>query len=196
MVIPSSISDEEIVESSKFRHLQRFPALTFYDKKSGTSLWRSGQTTEGFSLFRSNRNKADEALLEAAMLTNSSGEGSKKISIFDLREHWFAFKKKFSEGGYENTNNYKNSELSFCNMKGFITVGKVYKKTIELCHNHRKYTDEQLQVQLFQSGWFTLQSYLLKAINSMVQKMRQESCVVLTHCTSGWDRTAQICAGV
>jgi len=43
IIIPKFISDDDIKECCKFRTKERFPALTYFSKYYGTSLWRSSQ---------------------------------------------------------------------------------------------------------------------------------------------------------
>ena len=125
------------------------------------------------------------------MMSNQSSVQKKCISFFDLREHWFAFKKKFKNGGYENTNHYRNSELAFCSIVGYRKVNKYYKAMLQLCHNSKKFTDQQLDINILEAGWMGMLSNILIATNLIVRKMRQELKVCSIHCTSGWDRTPQ-----
>ena len=43
IVLPKIMTRDEIDECSKFRTKERFPALTYFYKANGTSLWRSSQ---------------------------------------------------------------------------------------------------------------------------------------------------------
>ncbi len=43
VVIASSMSDADIIECSKFRTRERFPALTYFNKSNRASIWRSSQ---------------------------------------------------------------------------------------------------------------------------------------------------------
>jgi len=40
-VIPASFKDSTMLVSSKFRTKNRFPSMTYYDKVSECSIWRS-----------------------------------------------------------------------------------------------------------------------------------------------------------
>lgn len=41
--MPAAMGDSDIEECSKFRTKERFPALTYYYKKNGATIWRSSQ---------------------------------------------------------------------------------------------------------------------------------------------------------
>jgi myotubularin-related protein 6/7/8 len=43
-VIPEEINDQMMINATKFRTKRRFPSLTFFDKNTGCSIWRSSQT--------------------------------------------------------------------------------------------------------------------------------------------------------
>lgn len=47
LVFPAQADDNCIVESGKHRSASRLPALTYYDKLIGTSIWRCAQPRSG-----------------------------------------------------------------------------------------------------------------------------------------------------
>ena len=47
VVVPSSISDAQLLASSAFRSRGRFPVMSYFSKPSGGSLWRAGQPLPG-----------------------------------------------------------------------------------------------------------------------------------------------------
>lgn len=42
-VIPKAVSDAAMVGCANFRTKKRFPAMTYFDRQTGCSLWRSSQ---------------------------------------------------------------------------------------------------------------------------------------------------------
>lgn len=80
LIVPKSISDEEIKEASNFRTKFRFPTLSYVYTKDGNwaSIWRSSQTRSGIT---QNRSFADEGLLKAI------GDLSNKLIVFDARPY-------------------------------------------------------------------------------------------------------------
>lgn len=94
LILPKSISDEEIREASQFRTKNRLPALAYIysgfennnlnqncsgTKYSYASIWRSSQTKSGLS--GQNRSLADEKLLKAISQLNE------KLVIYDARPY-------------------------------------------------------------------------------------------------------------
>lgn len=59
VIVPNSVSQAELEGSSVFRTKRRFPGLSYYYKKNGTSIWRSSQNKGGIS----SRSKQDESML-------------------------------------------------------------------------------------------------------------------------------------
>ena len=41
LIVPRAMKDEQVVQCSKFRTKNRLPALSYYHKKTGVSMWRS-----------------------------------------------------------------------------------------------------------------------------------------------------------
>lgn len=78
VIVPNSVTQEELEGSAKFRTKRRFPGLSYYYKKNGTSLWRSSQNKGGIT----SRNLNDEAMLHKIGGTNSA---SQNVIIFDAR---------------------------------------------------------------------------------------------------------------
>lgn len=59
VIIPNSVSQTELEGSAKFRTKRRFPAMSYYYKRNGTSLWRSSQNKGGIT----SRSTHDENML-------------------------------------------------------------------------------------------------------------------------------------
>jgi len=54
LIFPAQADDNIINESGKYRSANRLPALTYFDKQTGTSIWRCAQPTSGLFNKRSN----------------------------------------------------------------------------------------------------------------------------------------------
>lgn len=63
VVIPQSITDKDIVKCAEYRADMRFPALSYYYKKNGASIWRSTQPTSGST------NPHDQRMIKAIVAT-------------------------------------------------------------------------------------------------------------------------------
>lgn len=62
VLVPEGFEVNLVQLSSKFRTKNRFPALSYYSQKYGTSIWRSSQTNQGIF---GDRSDEDETLVEA-----------------------------------------------------------------------------------------------------------------------------------
>ena len=83
---------------AQFRTKQRFPAMTYFDRVTGCSIWRSSQTCYGLM---GNRNPDDELVLSEICRTNVNHPGNQLI-IFDARSKVAAHANRIKGGGIEN----------------------------------------------------------------------------------------------
>jgi hypothetical protein len=86
LIVPKSLTDEELREASLFRTKNRFPVLSYVysNQKSSkrysyASIWRSSQTKSG--LTGQNRSSTDEKLLKTISQLND------KSVIYDARPY-------------------------------------------------------------------------------------------------------------
>lgn len=96
LIVPKSIDDATIYESSKFREMGRFPIIS-YRHENGTILLRSGQPLVGPN---NKRSRSDEKLLNAILGVNKRGY------ILDTRSSNLAGQCKAKGGGFELEVNY------------------------------------------------------------------------------------------
>eukprot|EP00347_Sterkiella_histriomuscorum_P008157 403346164 len=172
-VIPSSFKDSTMQLSTKFRSKGRFPSMTFYEKGTGTSMWRSSQTMTGFITSRS---QEDELKLLEIGRTNP--DPSKKLIIYDARSYINALANRVNKGGFENVKDYyTNCEIRFCDIDNI----------------HGSNSSRWL-TQLDSSGWLQIMSKVLIGTNNILDSMLVQKQNVLVHCSDGWDRTAQLCS--
>ena len=75
--------------------------LSYYDKVTGASIWRSSQTMVGFL---TNRSLEDERMLTEIARTNPYNPNS--LIIYDARSLLNATFNRLNRGGYENTKDY------------------------------------------------------------------------------------------
>ena len=112
---------------SKFRTKNRLPALTYYLKETGTSIWRCSQCTQGY-----NRRSTDDEdmLMEIGRTSNTSQSlvNNSRIMIFDARPKLNAQANRIKGGGFEDHRNYRNSELIFCDIDNIHEVSKCFEK--------------------------------------------------------------------
>lgn len=110
------ITDQDLAKVAKFRTKNRLPVLVWFSKTNKASLWRSAQSKSGLG----KRNSNDETLL--ALLSNDT----EKLHIYDARPYINALANKMKGCGFENTDNYKNSKIIFCDIGNIHVVRASY----------------------------------------------------------------------
>ncbi|KAF4321624.1 hypothetical protein BBI17_000697, partial [Phytophthora kernoviae] len=107
LVVPTSISDEVLLEAMNFRSLGRIPALSWFNKANGAALCRSSQPKVGMSKATS---PADESLVAGIA---SSSLLQDQLHIIDCRPMTNALANRAKGYGVESSVNYKNCTVSF-----------------------------------------------------------------------------------
>lgn len=113
------ITDEELKKCADFRTKKRFPALTWNSKNNKGSLWRSSQNKTGVIQKRS---VDDEKLLKLLQLS------TQKLHIYDARPYLNALANKMKGAGFENSLNYVNSQVFFCDIDNIHVVRESFEK--------------------------------------------------------------------
>ncbi|GAB5364173.1 hypothetical protein AAMO2058_000946200 [Amorphochlora amoebiformis] len=183
-MVPSTISDEDLHSIAKFRSRGRIPVLTWRCKKSGATVWRCSQPRVG--LFA--RNKSDEELLSRIQELN----GGKKLIIFDARPLKNALANKAVGKGFEESSYYKNSEVQFMNIENIHRVRESYQQARQAVIGAGKKWDGRFRTRFEGSGWLKHIRVILKATFEMVARVDMQQASILSHCSDGWDRTAQL----
>eukprot|EP00960_Hanusia_phi_P047409 758388-Hanusia_phi.AAC.10 len=93
LVVPSSISDDELLASARFRQNNRFPIITWHNVQSRTMLFRSSQPMVGLL---GRRCKEDERLLRTCVDYMGDGRG---VVVFDCRSSSSAIVQRYLAGG-------------------------------------------------------------------------------------------------
>ena len=104
---------------ANFRTKQRFPALTWASKNIKASLWRSSQNKTGLTQKRSNE---DEKILFSIQ------KYTQKLHIYDARPYLNALANSIKGAGFENSNNYENSQIFFCDIDNIHVVRDSFEK--------------------------------------------------------------------
>jgi hypothetical protein len=104
LLFPCKARVSTIEASGKYRSSNRLPGFTYYDKETGTSIWRCSQPKPGFF---GGRNKEDEELLRQIGQMSASG----RCAIYDARAQIAAMGNRFKGGGYEDASHYTNCSL-------------------------------------------------------------------------------------
>jgi hypothetical protein len=187
IVVPAQITDDELKESASFRTKGRIPTLCYFYKENGASIWRSSQTRSGLTY---QRNEKDEKLLSAIYDINSTHQNKLCLIIYDARPYLNAFANRFRGAGYENTDNYKNTEICFCEIDNIHCIRTAYTKLNNLLVNkisENKHFLSQLEATL----WLNYIYQILKSATEIAAKIIKGH-TVLIHCSDGWDRSSQL----
>nr|XP_028961236.1 phosphatidylinositol-3-phosphatase myotubularin-1-like isoform X3 [Malus domestica] len=112
LMVPKSITDEEVLQASNFRARGRLPVVTWYHPKTGAVLARSSQPLVG--LMMNMRSNTDEKIV-AALCTQLAGTRVKqrKLYIADARPRKNALANGAMGGGSESSSHYSQSEIVF-----------------------------------------------------------------------------------
>ena len=74
-------------------------------------------------------------------------------------------------------------------------VSSCFKKMYEIQDNHKSFNSTEIYSPMIEnSGYNTMISLILNAVNSVLDSMLNKNLNVLVHCSDGWDRTAQMCS--
>ena len=205
-IITDKIKEDDIIKAASYRTKNRYPTLSYYYYKSGGSIWRSSQNKAGII---NSRNNYDEKVLE------SIGQLSKinvlnKLIIFDARPYLSAYANKLKGAGFENIENYPNTQIVFCDIDNIHSVRNSFTKLKFLClysrdSNTNKFFfsnntiegDLSLNINYFsqfeQTGW---PYFIYQIINNsiVISNSVKEGRSNLIHCSDGWDRASQLTA--
>ena len=185
IVVPISMSDEDIKKCATYRTKERFPALTYRYKKNGKCIWRSSQTKSGI---KGKTNK------DVVLLTKIA-EGSKKLYVFDARPLLNAWANKLKGAGYEDISQYPdiNMQLLFCGIPNIHAVrGSCHKVYSTLCFKNENEDKKTKAKNNMDSGnWYDSIIILIKGAFQISEAIKNDN-TVLIHCSDGWDRTTQL----
>ena len=102
MYVPEAINDEELAKWAIFRSKYRFPALSYFHKSTGASLWRCAQNLTGIFGKRSDE---DELMLR---LIGNTNKDENDVLILDARSKVAAQGNRVLGGGFEQETYYTN----------------------------------------------------------------------------------------
>lgn len=92
--------------------------------------------------------------------------------------------------GYENTSNYSNTTLQFCNIQNIHGVRDSYQKLCNVC-NSKSTSDVQWNSLIEDTRWLSHIRTILAASWETAYWVHVWRIPVLVHCSHGWDRTSQ-----
>lgn len=135
------------------------------------------------------RNREDERYIQLIMDANAQ---SHKMSIMDARPCANAMANKAKGGGYESEDAYQHAELVFLDIHNIHVMRESLRKLKELCFPH---ADESRWLSGLEATlWLKHIKCMLAGAVRIVDKVENNRCSVLVHCSDGWDRTSQLTA--
>ncbi|KAL3687052.1 hypothetical protein R1sor_013361 [Riccia sorocarpa] len=208
LIVPSSVSDEEITQASVFRGRGRIPALCWRHGENGAVLARSAQPRIG--LMMSSRSNADEKLVAALCPPLSNGSPQpRKLYIADARPKTNALVNGAKGGGFESSANYLQCEVVFLGIDNIHIMRNSLTKLRDYLDLHGGASSDGSSSllrsggwwggrmaaavsALGDSGWLTHVHSILSSAAWIAGRLVLESASVLVHCSDGWDRTPQL----
>ncbi|XP_065870434.1 phosphatidylinositol-3-phosphatase myotubularin-1-like isoform X1 [Euphorbia lathyris] len=211
LVVPKSISDEEILQASNFRARCRLPVVSWCHPGTGAVLARSSQPLVGIITTRSN---TDEKLVAALCSQLGSAKGRRKLYIADARPRRNAIANGAMGGGSESSSNYFQSEVVFFGIDNIHAMRESLSRLREYLDTHGTTSSDGMSSflrhggwtwgggnlssmsasvsSLGDTGWLIHVQNILAGSAWIAARVALESASVLVHCSDGWDRTTQL----
>ncbi|MCO5597457.1 hypothetical protein L7F22_051535 [Adiantum nelumboides] len=214
LIVPSSISDEEVQQAAAFRARARLPVVSWRHSENGAVLARSSQPLVGIML--NNRSNADERLVHALCFRSKSSDERRKLYIADARPRKNALANGAMGGGSESSSNYFQSEVVFLGIDNIHSMRDSLARLRDYLDTHGAASSDGSSSllrsgglawgggnlsnmaaavsALGDSGWLVHVHNVLAAAAWVAARIALEGASVLVHCSDGWDRTTQIVA--
>jgi hypothetical protein len=183
LVFPKKMTPAEIFAVAKYRSKGRLPTLCWKHPRNKSSLWRCAQPRSGVSTARCFE---DEKLFS---LLSELNEDNPLVYIVDCRPRINAMGNKLTGAGYESLEHYSSCDISFMNIQNIHAMRESYTK---LSKAFRSTSHQSFYSMVDLSGWLVHISEILRSTLQMVHKMDSENSTIVSHCSDGWDRTAQL----
>ncbi|KAG0497053.1 hypothetical protein HPP92_001744 [Vanilla planifolia] len=212
LIVPTSISDEEIQQASSFRARGRFPVISWCHPGTGVVLARSSQPMIG--LMMNMRSNMDEKLV-AALCMQTNGKGPRrKLYIADARPRKNALANSAMGGGSESSSHYFQSEVVFFGIDNIHAMRESLARLRDYLDTYGTTSSDGMSSflrnggwtwgggnlssmsasvsTLGDSGWLSHVQSVLAGSAWIAARVAMESASVLVHCSDGWDRTTQL----
>lgn len=179
VIIPRSISDEELKKSAGFRQRGRFPVLCYFHAAKKSCLVRSSQPASGLM---QKRCKEDERLLNAYLVPKAKG------LIFDTRSTAFVYNSKSKGFGIESDSHYSQWQKTYGGLGRHKELTDTFHKYVDACMDPESSTSTWLS-RLESSGWLKQVQLNINAAIIVGGALHSKGCSVLVHGGGGKDTT-------
>lgn len=189
IVIPASITDKQLQDVCEFRCRARIPAVVWRHPVHNATLSRCAQPLVGI---RNKRCEADEQMFQVLRTSNPSN--SEVLYIIDARPYKAAVGNTVMGKGFEDCSRYDKCKIQFMGIDNIHHIRTAMEKTHEICQQALLPTFEEATwlPQLAQTQWLHYVRLVLHAGTIIAAMLDEEKASVVTHCSDGWDRTAQL----
>jgi len=118
---------------------------------------------------------------------------SKKLFIYDCRPYLYAMANRLKGAGHENTDNYKDAELFFCEIDNIHSARNGLNKIYNLLKNQNFYNNKKFLSSFEGTNWPNFIYGIIQASINVAFSVKNGHSVLI-HCSDGWDRASQITA--
>ncbi|KAJ4851573.1 Carrier protein, mitochondrial [Turnera subulata] len=212
LIVPKSISDEEVLQACSFRARCRLPVVSWCHPETGAVLARSSQPMVGIMM--NMRSNTDERLVAALCSRLGGGRPRRKLYIADARPRKNALANGAMGGGSESSSNYFQSEVVFFGIDNIHAMRDSLSRLRDYVDTHGTTSSDGMSSflrnggwtwgggnlssmsasvsTLGDSGWLIHVQSVLAGSAWIAARIALESASVLVHCSDGWDRTTQL----
>lgn len=177
-IVPSGLTPVEMQQIRSYRSAKRIPAIVWRHEVSKACMARSAQPCVGIS---GNSCNADRKFMKLM-------QTEKSFYFIDARSQIAAAANAAQGKGTEDTRQYSNAELLFCDIGNIHAVRTAYHQLKSACVSLNTNLDEKDDPTI---PWMNIVSSIL------VASIKCSTCLmsghsILVHCSDGWDRTPQL----
>uniref|UniRef100_M4BGD6 Uncharacterized protein n=1 Tax=Hyaloperonospora arabidopsidis (strain Emoy2) TaxID=559515 RepID=M4BGD6_HYAAE len=198
MVVPSLMSEEQLVQSARFRSRARLPVVVWRHPVNKSVLSRSSQPNYGMA---GNRSEPDRILLRAYRdsANKNSSNMSPPLHIIDARKPIATKGNRLKGKGVENSQHYDNATIEFMGianihkMRESLDALKCQQKSL-VSPSSVEDGDKHYHNRLENTRWLKHVMRVLSGARRVAEVLHEDGASVLVHCSDGWDRTPQLAA--
>jgi hypothetical protein len=190
LILPTAMSDTKIKLAASFRSHNRLPVVCWIHRGNGATISRASQPLVGL---KSARCLEDELLVKLLCCSGNEHIFGRYL-IVDARGQLAAVGNKAMGKGTEIPSNYRGSKLVFMNIENIHAIRQSFQSLVSIFEPKRGINEESSSSyysRIENSSWLRHVRLVLKASVELAHSVHN-GISVLTHCSDGWDRTAQM----
>ncbi|ETP42310.1 hypothetical protein F442_10771 [Phytophthora nicotianae P10297] len=192
MVVPSLMSEEQLVQSARFRSRARLPVVVWRHPVNKSVLSRSSQPNYGMA---GNRSEPDRILLRAYRdsANKNSSNMSPPLHIIDAHKPIATKGNRLKGKGVENSQHYDNATIEFMGIANIHKMRESLDTMKSLVSSSSvEDSDKHYHNRLENTRWLKHVMRVLSGARRVAEVLHEDGASVLVHCSDGWDRTPQL----